>query len=928
MVKHKLISAPAGSGKTRELVERYLSLIKLNFKPQNIVAITYTNKAASEMKERVFRLLSKEFPDKWQEFRKDLQNFRISTIHSFFASLLRRVAMEQELDPDFEVLPSNQYFEELLDLAINEVFKEILSSSEAWMLERLIKDLSYRNLMNFLRDRLKRFILFVEIAEEKAKEPFNQDYISGKLSREIFYSPVTDLFRIAVLEEETVKALSRIFLKVLDRFNSLKKELGYLHFDDFEYYIYKALKEYEINSLLLYFNEHVIHLLIDEFQDTSFQQWKIIRQLIDDWFSGVGISEVFNSSLFIVGDPKQSIYRFRGAEAENFKQVKELFLERVSTAEGRKYFDVPEERVENYRSLPQIIEFVNAYFKRLWKEDYIEARSHRRGRGTVEIIKISKERTRREAKEKEAEAIIGKIFEIMKNPDKYKVYDIAEKKWREPRLSDIALLFRKKTHMDLFEKKLRERGIKYISERGTGFFYKPETNFLRNLAGYLATGSLKYLFALLVTPVFNFSLVELKEMREEEKIKTNDKLKCVLEAAGRKDLEPLSSVLYRLCEKLELFRYFNLPSQVANIEKFLSLVEHEESQTGILWKEVFHSLQSYAEEKEGEYILPGYQDCLRLLTVHLAKGLEFPIVFVTGFEEFFSGEGRRASSIVIGREIAVRLPGFDRFEKEVISRLKYHQLLQQDKEKDEEEALRILYVALTRARDHLFICGVMEDSKKKQHLDQLLEVAKELKVPVSQDYLPPLFGLGLEEEEEEREEFLEELKEKSFFMEARASSELPPEVFLDRERLDAIRFGTVFHRILQELAEGKLQISEVEGRAKELGGDAVKVKEHLKKLEEKGLLKEIVMFRPSLEEYSFTLVEDRKIIKAKVDKILFKEDEIWIIDYKTDIEEPEEIVKKYREQLRIYMEAARLFWGKKIRGFLLLTYHGRLVEVQ
>ncbi len=926
MVKHKLISAPAGSGKTRELVERYLSLIKLNFKPQNIVAITYTNKAASEMKERVFRLLSKEFPDKWQEFRKDLQTFRISTIHSFFASLLRRVAMEQELDPDFEVLPSNQYFEELLNLAIDEVFREILSSSEAWMIERLIKDLSYWNLISFLREKLKRFILFVEIAEDKAKEPFREDYISGKLSREAFNSPIIDFFKIAILEEETVKALSRIFLKVLNRFNSLKKELGYLHFDDFEYYVYKALKEYEINSLLLYFNEHVIHLLIDEFQDTSFQQWKIIRQLIDDWFSGVGISEVFNSSLFIVGDPKQSIYRFRGAEVENFRQVKELFLERVASSEGRKYFDLPEERRENYRSLPRIIEFVNAYFRRIWGEDYTEAKPHRRGKGRVEIIKISKDKTRREAKEKEAEAIIGKIFEIMKNPDKYKVYDITEKIWREPRLSDIALLFRKKTHMDLFEKKLRERGIKYISERGTGFFHKPETNFLRNLAGYLSTGSIKYLLALMVTPVFGFSLREIKEMGQ--KLIATKKLPYIFEAAERKDLEPLSSVLYRLCEKLELFRYFNLPSQVANIEKFLSLVEQEESQTGILWKEIFHSLQAYAEEKEGEYVLPGYQDCLRLLTVHLAKGLEFPIVFVTGFEEFFSGEGVRSSSVTIGKEVAVKIPWFEKLKKEDLEKLKYYQLLEQDREKDEEEALRILYVALTRARDHLFISGVMEDSKKEIYLDYLLEVAKELEIPVYQDYLPPLFKFELGEEKKEREEFLEELREESFIMEARASSELPPEIFLEKERFDALRFGTIFHRILQELAEGTIKLSEVSRRTRELGGDAVKVESHLKKLEESGLLNSIVLFKPSLEEYSFTLIEDQKIIKAKVDKILFKEDEIWIVDYKTDLESPEEIVEKYRQQLKVYMQAARLFWNKNVRGFLLLTSHGKLVEVQ
>ncbi len=928
MLKHKLISAPAGSGKTRELVKRYIELIKLGYEPRNIVAITYTNKAASEMKERVFRELAERYPEKWKEYRKNLQDFRISTIHSFFASLLRRVAIELDLDPEFDILPSNHVLEDLMNMAVEKTFQEMLRSPEAALLERLIKDFSYKNLIRFLKQRLRRFVLFFDVAEEKGKVEPDIFYMSGQLTLSIARNGLRDPVSIRVFEEQVVAAVSKVFLRVLKRFSEMKNELGYLHFDDFEYYIYRALKEqdYDINSILLYFNEHVKHLLIDEFQDTSYQQWKIIRELIDEWFAGKGIKEVFDSSLFIVGDPKQSIYRFRGAEVENFTEVKELFEERISTPEGRKYFDKPEERKVNHRSLSSILDYVNELFCRIW-EDYQPVKGSRRGKGSVEVIRIPAQKRKTEKKEVEADIVVSKIFEILSSPDRYRVYDRQEEGWRAPRLSDIAILFRQKTHMDIFERKLREAGIRYISERGTGFFEKPETNFLNNLAGFLATGDRRFLIPLLSTSVFGFEGSEVVDFLKGKQVK-NDKLRFVMEAAERKDLEPLSSVLYRLCEQLELFRYFSLPSERANIEKFLGLLEKEEATTGLIWKDLFSSMRAYEEEKEGEYVIPGYQDCLRLLTVHLAKGLEFPIVFVTGAEEFFQRPHRRDSNIAVllKNDMALKIPLLQKrlrgSEREL---LKYENLKRKDLDKEQEESERVLYVALTRARDHLIVSYI--EDEKVENIELLSETARKLGFPVSEGATGVLFKLDLEEEEEPVQEFLEPLSDVNFIREERASSEVSPSVYLDRQRYEALRFGTALHRILQELGEGRLKPEQVRQRAAQLYSNPDALVEHVRKLEQAGLLEEVVLYPNSLNEFPLTLVDSLSITKAKVDKILFKDGEIWIVDYKTDQEDPASIVEKYRSQLQVYVKVARLFWKKPVKGYLLLTHHARLERV-
>ncbi len=929
MLKHKLISAPAGSGKTRELVKRYIKLIELGYEPRNIVAITYTNKAASEMKERVFKELAEKYPEKWKEYRKNLQDFRISTIHSFFASLLRRVAIELDLDPEFDILPSNHVLEDLMNMAVEKTFQEILSSPDAKLLERLIKDFSYKNLVRFLKQRLRRFVLFFDVAEEKSKVYPDTFYLSGQLTASIAKNGLRDPVSLRVFEEQVAVAVSKVFLRVLKRFSEMKNELGYLHFDDFEYYIYRALKEqdYDINSILLYFNEHVKHLLIDEFQDTSYQQWKIIRELIDEWFAGKGIKEVFDSSLFIVGDPKQSIYRFRGAEVENFSEVRQLFEERISTPEGRKYFDKPEERKVNYRSLSSILDYVNELFSCIWEEKYKPVKGQRRGKGSVEVIKIPSQGRKAEKKEVEADIVVSKIFEILSKPDRYKVYDRQEGKWREPRLSDIAILFRQKTHMDIFEKKLRDAGIRYISERGTGFFEKPETNFLNNLAGFLATGDRRFLVPLLSTSVFGFDGSQVVAFINGKSV-GNDKLRFVMEAAARKDLEPLSSVLYRLCEQLELFRYFSLPSERANIEKFLTLLEKEEASTGLIWKDLFSSMRAYEEEKEGEYVIPGYQDCLRLLTVHLAKGLEFPIVFVTGADEFFQRPKKREGKIAVllKNDMALKIPLLQKklrkSEKEV---LKYENLKREDLDKEQEESERVLYVALTRARDHLIVSYI--EDEKTEGVRFLSETAKKLGFPVREGASGVLFKLNLEEGEEPVREFLEPLSDVNCIREERASSEVSPSVYLERQRYEALRFGTALHRILQELGEGRLKPEQVRPRAAQLYGNPDALVEHVRKLEQAGLLEEVVLYPNSLNEFPLTLVDSLSMTKAKVDKILFKDDEIWIVDYKTDQEEPASIVEKYRPQIKVYVEAARLFWNKPVKGFLLLTHHARLERV-
>ncbi|MBD3806015.1 RecB-like helicase [Sulfuricurvum sp.] len=413
--------ASAGSGKTFNLVVRYLSLLFMGEAPSSIVALTFTNKAANEMLERIILTLE-ELPTRselpqiarlcgmseeeiLQERSKVLSRFlhsdvQISTLDKFFGRILRKFALNAGLMPTYKIV-QNHHESALLERFLNEV--EVSHSTGALVHLSLLSDkrlgdlftllhalyskykeldircydevdapeesigyalecareLSALALSKPLSDRARKTMEFKSYEEllektwlfkpsmeywdfKKTYEP-RMDELLHELQRAV----ASQMRRHEVLYFKELFAILKLYIKSRQKMTTQSNELS---FDDITLNVHTLLRE-KLESEFLYFrlDSRIKHLLLDEFQDTSVIQFDILRPMIEEIRSGVGVNE--GGSFFFVGDVKQSIYRFRGGVSALFHQVAELF-------------DVKCEPLKvNYRSRSEIVEFVNRSFE-------------------------------------------------------------------------------------------------------------------------------------------------------------------------------------------------------------------------------------------------------------------------------------------------------------------------------------------------------------------------------------------------------------------------------------------------------------------------------------------------------------------------------------------------------------------------------------
>ncbi|HLD23381.1 MAG TPA: RecB-like helicase [Sulfuricurvum sp.] len=436
--------ASAGSGKTFNLVVRYLSLLFMGENPSSIVALTFTNKAANEMLERIILTLE-ELPSRselspiarlsgideatiLQERPKILARFlrsdiQISTIDKFFGRILRKFALNAGLMPTFKTV-QNHHESALLERFLNEV--EVSRSSEALVHLSLLSDKRLGDLFTLLSTLYSKYKeLNLEAYEGVEPPEESMAYaigLAGELSSLVLSKPLSDRAQKTMQIESFEDLLGKTWLmkpsleywdfkKIYEpRMDELLREIqnavasqmrrrevlyfkellsilklyiksrrsmalqsNELSFDDITLNVHTLLRE-KLESEFLYFrlDSRLKHLLLDEFQDTSVIQFDILRPLIEEIRSGIGVNE--GGSFFFVGDVKQSIYRFRGGVSALFHQVAELFDVRLEPLKV------------NYRSRSEIVDFVNRSFEGKI-QGYIPQQSPQSSRGGyVEVV--------------------------------------------------------------------------------------------------------------------------------------------------------------------------------------------------------------------------------------------------------------------------------------------------------------------------------------------------------------------------------------------------------------------------------------------------------------------------------------------------------------------------------------------------------------
>jgi len=551
---------------------------------------------------------------------------------------------------------------------------------------------------------------------------------------------------------EYIPHLANLVLAVHEEYDTLKDEINALDYDDLINRTIEFLRSDDETRREI--SESFSHVMVDEFQDTDPRQWDLVKLL-----TGHGEEHYGSDSVFLVGDEKQSIYSFRGADVTSFGRAKEELEGKDKPLSG------------NFRTLQTPLNFLNGLFEEVFeplresgREDY-EAEpqelSMERDRaediegldGSVEYHVVPEEsETTSEfsgdppeglleadsSGERDAEATAAKIAGVL-NGD-YTVYDEDNEETRTAEPRDIAVLLRRRTHLKKYERALEDKGVPYTVVSGVGFYDTPEVEYLVNLLRALSdpTDDIS-LYGVLRSPLFGFTDDELATFAEGGELweslrdielsnVENEELRYAYESLSRwrtwmgfddsEDTETIGwdRLITRVIEETGYISSIAAGDRSrqaqANIEKFRQQLRVWSDGGVRTPSELLRRLKLQQEgEGQGEATIPADTEGVRILTIHSAKGLEFPIVVVPDLDGGINFSNSIENEAVLGKvegtpTVGLKAPTEDRYDKK--KNLAWRRIDERNESTTRAEEKRVLYVACTRTRDHLILCGQHE----------------------------------------------------------------------------------------------------------------------------------------------------------------------------------------------------------------------------
>ncbi len=820
-----VLEASAGTGKTHVLVDRYLNLLSHGVDPANILAITFTRKAAAEMRGRILTELRQRADaagdqrDLWREVRDRSGDIAISTIDAFCLSLLREFPLEANLDPGFDMADETQVprlMEEALDRALDigrglsrtddhvrllfaELREARLRDGLATMIDRrlVVDEALDRALASGPRD------LTAELACEQAFERLRGVFtgLSGGVEGFLANGPVThrrwaicssDMRLIAggaapppglargILDRVEAHFLNKekeprqrfdgysakdcksadawkvhrhdvlgVGREVANVLKGFRRDLNAVLSRGVRRVYQIALREYRetLDSHgVLDFSEALSqalillaqmeefarsryrlegryhHVLLDEFQDTSRAQWTLVALLIRSWGEGSGVadSDPLSPSIFLVGDRKQSIYGFRDADVAVMDEAGAFVDELRPDHDARRAISM------SFRAVPQLLAFANDLFQDIEKDEARRDafRFHEQDMFPVELP----------ATPGDALGIIGAptvaacadavAAEIRRLLDSQEL--VRDPSTRDPRPvspRDIGILFRTKDSHQDFEKALERQRVPSYVYKGLGFFEADEIKDVLALLRYLAAPDsnlraaafLRSRFVRLSDPALQALAPQiaaaLTATREPglDALDAEDRLvlaRARLSVArwlGLVDRLPPAEVLEMVLDETAYMfetRGARVRQARENLKKIRAMIRRVQNRGYATMSRLAEHLERLTAGDESNAVIDA-GDSVNLMTIHAAKGLEFPVVFVVNLSKGTGGR-RGAIRVVSDAEHGQAWLSVGDFQSEADA---------DAKAKDREETKRLLYVALTRARDRLYLASEVKDGK-------------------------------------------------------------------------------------------------------------------------------------------------------------------------------------------------------------------------
>ncbi|MFA5188833.1 MAG: UvrD-helicase domain-containing protein [Patescibacteria group bacterium] len=665
-----LIVAGAGTGKTMVITQRISHLIlDKDVKTDAILALTFTDKAAGEMQERVDKLLPYGYVDLW-----------ISTFHSFCQKILEQHALDIGLSNDFK----------------------LLNQTSAWLLVR-------QNLDKFDLDYYKplgnptKFIhaLLTHFSRCKDEEIYPEDYLAYAEKRELDLD--TKQGDEGLVEE--VRRLKEI-ANAYHVYQQLLLDNNAFDFGDLINYTLRLFKQRK--NILQKYQKQFEYILVDEFQDTNFAQYNLVKLLAGE-----------KANLTVVADDDQSIYKFRGASVSNILQFQKDYLKAQNIV-----------LTENYRSCQDILD-LSYNFIQLNNPNRLEAQ---KGSKIKKQLKANNkcvseiEHLHFKTLDEEVRGVINKILEL-------------RKKNKELNWSDFAILVRANDSATTFINFLRKTNLPYQFVALRGLYNKPIIldilNYFKLLDNYHESPAV---FRLLRSPIVNISdeeLTKLCHFANKKNFSLYEALKLASTIFGI-SAETVSQINFFLSliqkhsaltrEKTvgEIMLAFMQDSKY--LAKILGADEALAKQNADYLNQFYNriktfeegasdpSLQNFMAELELElesgesgplkFDLEMGPDVIKIMTVHSAKGLEFEYVFIPNLVE------QRFPTVKRGEPIEIPEP----LVKDILPEGDFH--LQEER--------RLFYVAMTRAKKGLFLTSADDygGARKKKISQFLAELAQ------------------------------------------------------------------------------------------------------------------------------------------------------------------------------------------------------------
>ncbi len=463
------------------------------------------------------------------------------------------------------------------------------------------------------------------------------------------------------------------------------------------------------------------HVLLDEFQDTSRAQWTLVALLIRSWGEGLGVAESapLTPSIFVVGDRKQSIYGFRDADVavmdEAGQFVDELRPER----------DVRRAISTSFRAVPELLAFSNDLFAEIEKD---ESRKDAFRFAEQDRFPVSGPVQSADALgivaapgvADHADAVAAEIRRLLDSG--VLVRDPSTREPRPVRPRDVAVLFRTKDSHQDFEKALERRHIPSYVYKGLGFFEADEIKDVLALLRYLAAPEsnlraaafLRSRFVRLSDPAIQALAPNLaKGLREAETVpgtfsaedrrvlaRTRESVVRWLGLVDR--LTPAELLELVLDETAYVFetRGPRVRQAHENLKKIRAMIRRVQNRGYLTLSRLAEHLDRLTAGDESNAVIDA-GDSVSLMTIHAAKGLEFPVVFLVNLSRG-TGSGRRAIRVVSDADSGKAWLSVGDFQSEAD---------EDARAKDREETKRLLYVAVTRARDRLYLASEVKDAK-------------------------------------------------------------------------------------------------------------------------------------------------------------------------------------------------------------------------